>query len=478
MSRSISIGAKLTLWYLLVVSAALLLFGVFSFGALRYALMQLKLNTLRLREERLLLFLDQNRRSNSPVPFLDQLQGYATIAHEGNLVQIRDLDRRLIFPVNSSDAAWFTPTDRDCTTPVVQDLVIGGSPGAVMCHRVVLNNRPVLIYVGGSLEESIFILRAYRRALLLLLPCLLAFATMGGYFLSRRAMRPVDRMTRAAVGIGVGNLSSRLPVPEAHDELWSLANAWNQLLDRLEGAVSRLSEFSADASHDLRTSITVILGTAQIALRHHHSEEERCEDLNRIVNECRTATTLLDALLSMARSDNFLYEVELQKINFSELVESGCRRVEDLADASGIILDWKLPANDLFLDGDEKSLQRLLGILLDNAIKYTPEHGEILVEVTPEESGISLIVRDTGIGMTEDVRQHIFDRFYQADLRERKNQAGSGLGLSIARWIAEAHRAELTVKSVPMQGSEFQVHFPVSEMTMHSICVQPSVALR
>jgi heavy metal sensor kinase len=474
MPRTLSIGAKLTLWYLAVISTALLLFGVLSYASLRYALMQLKLTTLHLREERLLLFLDRNRRSNSPVPLLGQLQSYATIAHEGNLVQIHNLDGSLIFPVNPSDAAWFTPTNHDCRTAVIQDLVIDSSPAAVMCHRVVLNNHPVLIYVGGSLEESLFILNAYRQALILLLPCLLAFAAMGGYFLSRRAMRPVDRMTKAAVGIGIGNLSSRLPVPEARDELWSLANAWNQLLDRLEGAVSRLSEFSADASHDLRTSITVILGTAQLALRRHHSEEERSEDLSRIVNECRTASTLLDALLSLARSDNFLYEVEFQRINISELVLFGCRRVEDLAEFSGIILDWELPADDLFINGDEQLLQRLLGILLDNAIKYTPEHGEILVEVVPAQSGISLIVRDTGIGMAEDVRQRIFDRFYQADLRERKDQAGSGLGLSIARWIAEAHRAELTVKSVPMQGSEFQIHFPASEMAMHSINVEPS----
>lgn len=469
MTRSLSIGARLTLWYLAVVSAALLLFGVLSFAALRYALLQVKLNTLHSREERLLLFLERSKRSNSPVPLLGQLQNYATIAHEGSLVQIRNLDGSLIFPVNSSDMDWFTPTDRDCTTPVIQDLEITGRPGAVMCHRVELNGHPVLIYVGGSLEESLFILRAYRRALLLLLPCLLACSAAGGYFLSRRAMRPVDRMTKAAVGIGIGNLSSRLPVPEAHDELWSLANAWNQLLDRLEGAVSRLSEFSADASHDLRTSITVILGTAQLALLGHHSEEDHREDLNRIVNECRTASTLLDALLSMARSDNFLYEVRFQSINICELVLSGCRRVEDLAESSGIILDWRLPADDLFVIGDDRLLQRLLGILLDNAIKYTPEHGEILVEVVPAQPGVSLIVRDTGIGMTEDVRQQIFDRFYQADLREKKKQAGSGLGLSIARWIAEAHRAELKVNSVPMQGSEFKIHFASSVMTMHPI---------
>jgi signal transduction histidine kinase len=267
-------------------------------------------------------------------------------------------------------------------------------------------------------------------------------------------------MTKAAVNIGIGNLSSRLPVPSARDELWSLAIAWNQLLDRLEGAVSRLSKFSTDASHDLRTSITVILATAQLSLARRRSEEEYRKHLDRIVSECQIATTLLDSLLSLARSSNFVHEFALQRINVTELVIGGCRRVEDLAESSGIILDWRLPEDDLFVEGDELLLQRLLGILLDNAIKFTPQFGEVTVEVCSAQSGVLLIVRDTGIGMSEAVRHHIFDRFYQVDLRERKEQAGSGLGLAIAKWIAEAHHAELDVESVPTKGSEFRLRFP------------------
>ena len=229
--------------------------------------------------------------------------------------------------------------------------------------------------------------------------------------------RPDDE---GGMEIGISNLSSRLPVPRARDELRSLAIAWNQLLDRLEGAVSRLSQFSADASHDLRTSITVILGTAQLSLHRRRSEQEYRDDLDRIVTECRTASTLLDALLSLARSDNFVHEVAFARSDVTELVLSGCRRVEDLAESSGIVLDWRLPDDVIFVEGDEVLLQRLLGILLDNAVKYTPEHGEIMVELRKSDAEVFLTVRDTGIGMSEDVRQRIFERFYQGDLREKK----------------------------------------------------------
>jgi signal transduction histidine kinase len=300
------------------------------------------------------------------------------------------------------------------------------------------------------------------------MPGLLILSFVSGYFLSRHALKPVDRVTRAALGIGIGNLSERLPVPLAKDEIQDLAVAWNQLLARLEAAVSRLSQFSADASHDLRTSITVMLATAQLSLHRHRSEEEYRDALNKIVMECRTASTLLDALLSLAQSDNFIHEVAFKKIDLCELVVSGCRRVEDLAESSGILLDWYLPAETIHIEGDELLLQRLLGILLDNAIRYTPESGEIRAEVSLVADNAFVTVRDTGVGMSEDVRLHIFNRFYQADLRERKSTAGSGLGLSIGRWIADAHGAELTVESTPLEGSVFQIKFPVKVGVLHS----------
>jgi two-component system, OmpR family, heavy metal sensor histidine kinase CusS len=475
--RTLSIRAQLTLWYLAVLSTALLLFGLLSFGALRYALLQVKRSTLIHREQRLMLFLERSRQESSSTVLPERLQSYAVIAHEGNLFQIRGLDGRLLFPLLPTSAGWLPHPATGCGTPIFGELIVNGQTVTVMCHTALLDGRPVRIYIGGSLEEEEYILRIYRKALLLLLPCLLGLAGWGGYFLSRHAMRPVDRMTKAAFDIGIGNLSSRLPMPSAQDELWSLAHAWNQLLDRLEGAVSRLSEFSADASHDLRTSITVILATAQLSLHRRRSEQEYRDDLDRIVGECRTASTLLDALLSLARSDNFVHEVALQRINVAELVVAGCRRVEDLAESSGILLDWRLPTEELFIEGDESLLQRLLEILLDNAIKYTPEHGEILVEIASMSSGVLLTVRDTGIGMSEVVRRHIFERFYQADLRERKDQAGSGLGLSIARWIAEAHRAELAVESRPLKGSEFRVLFPTAASIHGGNVVRPGYAM-
>jgi heavy metal sensor kinase len=460
--RSLPVRAKLTLWYLLVTFAGLLFFGILSYGALRFALLQGKKTHLIGREQRLIHFLEENRSKRVTVPLSEQLRNYSLVTHEGNLFEIRNPDGSLFFPTETRGVGWTLPGQENCAQTIFHYQSLDHQPAMVMCHLILLDGRLVRLYIGGSLEEEFSILHTYRTCLLLLMPGLLILSAISGYFLSRRALEPVDRMTKAAVGIGIANLSARLPVPSAKDELQELAEAWNQLLGRLDVAVSRLSQFSGDVSHDLRTSITVILATAQLSLHRRRSEQEYRDDLDKIVTECRTASTLLDALLSLARSDTFIHEVAFKRIDLCELVVSGCRRVEDLAESSGILLDWYLPDEPAFIEGDELLLQRLLGILLDNAIKYTPEHGEIRVEISRVGNDAIVTVRDTGIGMSEEVRQHVFERFYQADLRERKTQAGSGLGLSIARWIADAHRAVLTVESAPLSGSVFQIRFPAA----------------
>ncbi len=451
------------LFYLLVTLAGLLIFGLMSFGALQYALLQGKKTHLQGREDRLISLLRENKAKGVTEPLSEQLKNYALVTHEGNLFHIHNLDGSLLFPVEGIGQDWVLPSEDDCSRPVFSSIILDKQPVLVMCHMILVDGGMVRLHIGGSLEEETYILRKYRNALFLLTPALLFLSSMSGYFLSRHALKPVDRMTRAALGIGIGNLSERLPVPAAKDEIQHLAVAWNQLLARLEAAVSRLSQFSADASHDLRTSITVMLATAQLSLHRHRSEEEYRDALGKIATECRTASTLLDALLSLAQSDNFVHEVAFKSINLCELVVGGCRRVEDLAESSGIHLDWHLPGDAVYIEGDELLLQRLLGILLDNAIRYTPESGEIRAEVSLVANNALVTVRDTGVGMSEDVRLHVFNRFYQADLRERKSMAGSGLGLSIGRWIADAHGAELTVESTPLRGSVFQIRFPVGE---------------
>ena len=271
--HSLSVRAKLMVYYLLVILAGLLIFGLMSFGALQYALLQGKKTHLQGREDRLLSLLKENKATGVTEPLSEQLKSYALVTHEGNLFHIHNLDGTFLFPSEDIAHDWALNTN-ECAQPAFSRVIIDKQPALVMCHLILLDGRMVRLHIGGSLEEETYILRKYRNALLLLMPGLLVLSSVSGYFLSSRALKPVDRVTRAALGIGIGNLSQRLPIPVAKDEIQHLAIAWNQLLARLETAVSRLGQFSADASHDLRTSITVMLATAQLSLHRHRSEEE------------------------------------------------------------------------------------------------------------------------------------------------------------------------------------------------------------
>lgn len=455
---AISVRARLALLYSLVTSTGLILFGMLTYGLLQYALIRGKQTHLEGREARLMSLLAANDAAGSHVGLYDQLRSYALVTHEGNLFHIRNTDGSWMFPSDRPGPSL--PPEKGCDNPVYDTVTLDGGPVLVRCHSVLLRGIPVRLYIGGALDEEAIILRKYRNTLFLLLPAVLIMASLSGYALSRHALKPVDRITKAALSIGVGNLSHRLPVPVAQDEIQSLTIAWNQLLARLETAVLRLSRFSADASHDIRTSITVMLATAQLSLNRPRTEVEYRQDLEKVVMECRTATTLLDALLTLAQSDNFMNEVQFRELDLCDLVVSSCRRVEDLAESSSIDLDWQLPEDPVLVHGDELLLQRLLGILLDNAIRHTPPEGEIRVAVSTVATQPIVSVRDTGVGMPEDVRRRVFERFYQADLREGKSRAGNGLGLSIGRWIADAHGASLTVESTLSEGSTFHIQFP------------------
>jgi signal transduction histidine kinase len=149
--------------------------------------------------------------------------------------------------------------------------------------------------------------------------------------------------------------------------------------------------------------------------------------------------------------------------------------VEDLAESNGILIDWELPADPVMIEGDELLLSRLLGILLDNAIKYTPKNGEIRAEVSANGERAEVVVRDTGVGISPEAQEKIFERYYQAALRERELQAGCGLGLSIARWIADAHRAEITLVSAPDEGTSFKVSFPLTVEKRPALALEATV---
>jgi signal transduction histidine kinase len=259
--------------------------------------------------------------------------------------------------------------------------------------------------------------------------------------------------------ISIGNLGERLPVPNTGDELERLAEGWNVLLGKLDGAVEQLTQFTADVSHDLRTAITVMLTTSQLALKRRRSETEYREALATVERECQDTAQLLDDLLTLARAEVYLKRIVKVPVNIVELAIDSCNRVQALAEARSQQLMWTTQDKDIRIFGDAPLLQRLIAILLDNAIKYTPEQGSIHLCVAKSGNSVQLSVRDTGVGIPEHLSLKVFDRFVRGD-KARQSQSGHGLGLSIAKWIVDAHEGQISLRSAVNNGTTFTIVFP------------------
>ena len=306
-------------------------------------------------------------------------------------------------------------------------------------------------------------LTRFGRMLMLVIPLALVLATLGGYWLSGRALAPVTQITNDARRINATNLSDRLVVPPAHDELRELSETLNAMLGRIDQSVSQLRQFTADASHELRAPLALIYTAAEFSLRRERPREELVDALEKIVRESRHTTSLVDSLLLLARADSG--EDGLQApvpINLSALCQDTADRAAELAAAKDISISTDLGSTSIVVEGDETALRRLLLILVDNAVRYTPAGGRVDVRLAVDGKAALIRISDTGIGIAAADLAHVFDRFWRADKVRSRSAGGTGLGLAIARWIVDRHGGTIVVSSQAGRGSTFTVTLPLA----------------
>lgn len=296
------------------------------------------------------------------------------------------------------------------------------------------------------------------------LPLLVLLAALLGFWLSGRSLAPVNRIIATAESIGAQNLSKRLEVPRTKDELQRLTLTLNAMLARIEASFNKITQFTADASHDLRTPVAVIRTSAELALRKKRTESEYHEALDKILSTSLEASELLENLLALARADAGVLNVELHPLELGAHVRKVQERAVLLSADKALDIRLQTPARPVWVKADALSLDRLLLILVDNAIKYTPRGGRCEIALSQDHDKARITVSDSGIGIAQDDLQHVFDRFYRADRARSKNVPGAGLGLAIARWITDIHGGKIVVESVPGTGSTFQVSLPVTQM--------------
>jgi heavy metal sensor kinase len=328
--------------------------------------------------------------------------------------------------------------------------------------RVSAGEADYFLALAQPLHNTVEELEALGRIFYLAIPGALLVAGVGGLLLARKSLAPVAAMTEQAESIGARNLHERLEVTNSRNELGRLATVLNNLLSRLDRSFESLRQFTADASHELRTPLSIIRGEAEVALSQNRDEAEYRESLAIVQDEARRLSRMVDDMLALARADDGQQGLKVEEFYLNDLVEDCAKSSQVLALAKAISLTLD-PTADITFRGDESLIRRMIVNLLDNAIKYTPSGGHVSVKLTSKDSSVEIAVADTGIGVPADATDLIFERFYRADRARSRSDGGSGLGLSIAKWVAEAHNGAIDLDSRPGAGSTFTVSLPLSK---------------
>jgi heavy metal sensor kinase len=424
-----SIRFRLTAWYAIILTAGFALFGGLIWLTLRHRLLDEIDEDLEGRASRFEKYFRAESLETSDKQLRDELGEFCQAFPPKSYINVRGSSGSFEFHYPSEKpSANFRTLDRQFT-------IANESFDLEVAESV------------GSVQHTLDLL---RLLLLGLSPIVILIACLGGAWLSARALKPVTDITAAALTISIENLSGRLPVPATGDELARLTHVLNTMLARLEGAVKTLSQFVADASHEFRTPLAVIRTTAELALRRAREPEAYRDSLQQIASEAERMTALVEDLLILARSDAGAVDMPLCPLDLSEVLCNVLAEIKSLADFRQIRIKL-LGDQAAVISGNRPALHRLFLALLDNAVKHSPDGGDVIVTLSDH----SVKIEDFGAGINQVDLPHIFKRFYQAD--RARSQGGYGLGLSLAESIVKAHGGSIEVSSTPGAGSSFEV---------------------
>jgi heavy metal sensor kinase len=456
--RPLSIRLKLTAWYITVLVVTLGVFGMVAFLAMQQGIQATVDEDLQHRASGIKELMGRVLAEGSG-RLEAELREHSELRAEGDFSQIRDQQGQWAY--RSPLMVRYDVPLPAAGQPLIYDLRTRGLPLRVLVSEVNLSGDTYRIQVAAPMDDFYRALDHFKWLVLVLSPFLLVFASAGGYWMSRRALTPVDEIIREARDINSKNLSRRLRVSRTGDELQRLSETLNGMLERLEAAFNRITQFTADASHELRTPLAFMRTTTEVSLRTSCDIAEYREAQSQILEELEKTSELVEKLMLLARADAGVEALQRSPVNLADSLREACRQGRILAEAKQVTFPEDIAQTPVIVEGDSHGLRRLFLILIDNAVKYTPPQGLVTVSLMSSNGFAVAEVRDTGIGVAAEDLPYIFDRFYRADKARSRELGGVGLGLSIARWEAEAHGGSIAVQSTVGKGSVFQVRLPL-----------------
>jgi heavy metal sensor kinase len=457
--KPLSIRLKLTAWYVAIVLASLSLFGIAAFVAMRKGIEKSVDENLEGQADGVKEIMERIFQEG-PARLQDELREHQELREQADFLQVCDENGRWIYRSRLM-------THYDVPLPIKAsysgyNVMSVDLPLRVLVREMRAGGNTYRIQVAAPMDDFYDAMDRFKWMVLLLSPLVVILASAGGYWLSWRALSPVDQITRAAQDINCANLAKRLDVPQSRDELQRLSETLNKMLGRLESSFNRITQFTADASHELRTPLALMRTTTEVSLRTSQTVAEYREAQLEVLSELEKTTSLVEKLMLLARADSGAETLQRAPVNLAECLRDACKDGKILTETKQLkFVAEDIGALKLFIEGDPHALHRLFLILIDNAGKYTPPAGSVTVTLTRSNGFAITEFRDTGIGINADDLPHIFDRFYRADKARSREFGGVGLGLSIARWVVDAHRGSIEVQSTPGAGSVFRVRFPL-----------------
>ena len=458
------IRTRLTLWYVAILAAALLIYGgstcAIVLVQLRSQVDRLAIEDLETVEGILTFGSDQKlhlREDYHDHPYSPDMQErfLEVRAEDGTLLYRNERlgERSLGGKVEPGEGVnSYSPRSSRLTD---------GMRIRLISRQHIIDGHPTLIRLGFSEEPMWQRFWQLVIGLLIGLPLALGLAGAGGYFLARRALGPVERMARRAREISAEQLGARLHVENPHDELGVLAHSFNETLARLEQSFEQLKRFTSDASHELRTPLTAIRSVGEVGLQQDGNSEHYREVIGSMLEEAEHLGRLVESLLTISRADSGQIRLTPTRVGLTPLVREVSTLLEVLAEEKdqSISLDGD---ETISLSADPVILRQIVINLLDNAIKYSPRGGQISVHVLRSDADTACVeFEDSGPGIPSQHREKVFDRFYRIDEARSRDAGGAGLGLAIAKWGAEAHDGKLELES-GNAGCVFRLLLPLS----------------
>jgi heavy metal sensor kinase len=449
---------RLTLWYVALLAVILLAFSGLLYLTLSRGLREELDVTLSTEAVRLISSMDFENNAPQLGEGPDNLRiGTVAALYDSGGRRLLAYDVRQPLPLLPESLRQAAQGQQTFVTAALAD----GTQWRVLTAPVFENGFQVgILQVGRPVAEVDATLRQLSLLLVVAVPLTLLVASAGGLFLARRALGPIDGITRAAAAIGADDLSQRLNFRGSHDEVGRLAATFDRMLDRLDRAFRRQRQFTADASHELRTPLTMLASQIDVALERKRTSAEYERLLRSLREDASRMTQLVSELLTRARADAGQQLLTSEELDLGGLVSSVVQAMQPLALQRSIQLaDDAQP--HVTISGDQTRLSQLLINLVDNALRYTPSGGRVHVAVKEEAGWAELSVVDTGIGIAAEHLPHLFERFYRADPARARTDGGAGLGLAIAEWITQAHGGQIRVASEVGRGSTFTVRLPL-----------------